>query len=254
MFSLPAIDDLSDAELQAYADRWFDDCETPVSDVTTIDQYYNLVLPRNVFMKSLPRGSRILDVGAGDGSLAIAKRWPLIERPDLKLYALSLDVGVHFGMYEAFEVKNFEADPNVFPGITFDAMVCAHFIEHMRDPAKSIEFFAQRMSSGGRLYIEWPHPMAVRLPSRARLIEKGINISTFNFFDDHTHIEAWPAEQIIEIFQRNGFALETGGRVYLPWVGNQLRDHASVDYDETRMTLGAWAAFGWAQYLVLNRK
>ena len=52
MFSLPAIDDLSDAELQAYADRWFDDCETPVSDVTTIDQYYNLVLPRNVFMKS----------------------------------------------------------------------------------------------------------------------------------------------------------------------------------------------------------
>lgn len=253
MFAIPAFDNLSTDDLQARAERWFEDWEAPTSDLSNIDQFYHLVLPRNIFLKSLSLGSKVLDVGAGDGSLVIQTRWPLLERPDLRLYALSLDVGMHFEKYAAFEIKDFEADPDVFPDVTFDAMVCAHFIEHMRDPKRSIAFFARKMRSGGRLYIEWPHPMTVRLPGRTQLQAQGINISTFNFFDDQTHIEAWKAEQIMNIFEASGFSIETGGRVFLPWVGSQLRDHAISDGDETRMTLGAWAAFGWAQYLVLNR-
>jgi 2-polyprenyl-3-methyl-5-hydroxy-6-metoxy-1,4-benzoquinol methylase len=253
MFSIPALDDRSPGELQETADRWFREERGIASDPVVLDQMYNLILPRNIFFKSLPMDSEVLDVGAGDGSFAVQKRWPLIERPDLRLFALSLDIGAHFDQYEAYEIKNFETDPEVFGGRSFDAIVCAHFIEHMAEPAQSIEFFARKLRSGGRLYIEWPHAFTKKLPTRASLADQGVDISTFNFFDDQTHIDAWRAEKLARLFEANGFAIETGGRIYLPWIGEQMRDHARYEEGNTRLTLGAWAAFGWAQYLVVNR-
>lgn len=253
MFAIPAFDDLSSDDLSEIAHQWFTTRGFPTTDFVTIDQFYHIVLPRNIFFKSLPSNSRILDVGAGDGALAIQKRWPMVERQDVKLYALSLDVGIHFALYENFEVKNFETDPDVFSGQSFDAIVCAHFIEHMSDPARSVEFFARKLRAGGRLYIEWPHPLTKKLPTRMSLLDRGIDVSTFNFFDDQTHVDAWPAEMLTTLFEKSDFAVETGGRIYLPWLGEQMRECAFNEEDNTRLTLGAWAAFGWAQYLVLNR-
>ena len=253
MFSIPALDDLSSDRLCELTEAWFEAEGDIATDSVVLDQIYNLILPRNIFFKSLPTNAAVLDVGAGDGSFAIQKRWPMIERPDLKLYALSLDVGVHFHLYDAYEIKNFEEDPDVFSGRKFDAIVCAHFIEHMQDPASSIEFFSRKLRSGGRLYVEWPHPLAKKLPTKQKLAEQGVDISTFNFFDDHTHVDAWPAEMIADLFEKHGFTVETGGRIYLPWIGEQMRDHARYEQGNTRMSLGAWAAFGWAQYLVVNR-
>ena len=253
MFSIPALDTLSSAELSEAAQQWFQEEADVPTDPIAIDQAYNLILPRNVFVKSLPERAKVLDVGAGDGALAIQKRWPMFERPDIQLFALSLEMGVHFDLYEAYEIKNFETDPDVFPGLLFDAIVCAHFIEHMTDPAPSIEFFARKLRPGGRLYIEWPHPFTKKLPTRQLLAEYGIDVSTFNFFDDQTHVDAWPAEKLIGLFERSGLSVETGGRIYLPWVGQQMRDHARHEDGNTRLSLGAWAAFGWAQYLVVNR-
>lgn len=253
MFSIPALDDLPSERLSELTGAWFEAKGQQTTDPVVLDQVYNLILPRNVFFKSLPTGSAVLDVGAGDGSFAIQKQWPMIGRPDLKLYALSLDVGVHFDLYEAYEIKNFEEESDVFSGRIFDAVVCAHFIEHMRDPASSVEFFSRKLRSGGRLYLEWPHPLAKKLPSRQSLVERGVDISTFNFFDDRTHVEAWPAEMIANLFEKSGFSVESGGRIYLPWIGEEMRDRARYEQGNTRMTLGAWAAFGWAQYLIVNR-
>jgi 2-polyprenyl-3-methyl-5-hydroxy-6-metoxy-1,4-benzoquinol methylase len=253
MFSIPALDDLSTLELHSLVHRWFDaKCET-LADPIAVDQAFNLFMPRSIFLKNLPENSKILDVGAGEGALAIQKQWPMFPRQDLKMYALSLEVGPFFHLYETFEIKNFETDPDIFPGIEFDAMICAHFIEHMSEPAQSIEFFARRIRSGGRLYLEWPHPFTKKLPTSKSLSEQGFDVMTFNFFDDGTHIETWPVEMLLDLLKKNGFVLETGGRVYLPWIGEQMRDHARPEKDKIRLTIGSWAALGWAQYLVLNR-
>ena len=223
------------------------------SDLIPLDQMYNLILPRNIFFKSLKEGAEVLDVGAGDRALAIQKQWPLVGRPDIRLYALSLDIGEYFKLYDDYEIKNFETSKNVFGTRSFDAVICAHFIEHMHDPIGAIEFFSRRIRNGGRVYIEWPHPITKNLPSKRLLVERGIPVSTFNFYDDATHIDAWDAQLILSMFESNGFAMESGGRIYLPWIGEQMRRHARRENDETRMSLAAWAAFGWAQYLVLSR-
>jgi SAM-dependent methyltransferase len=253
MFSIPSLDRLSTKELQDYSFEWFEELGRPHTDPVAIDQAYHLVLPRNIFFKSLPEQSEILDVGAGDGAVAIQKRWPLFGREDLRLYALSLEVGAHFDLYESYEIKNFETDPDVFSGRSFDAILCAHFIEHLKDPDSAIQFFSRKLRPGGRVYIEWPHAFTKNLPTKSALAERGIKVSTFNFFDDLTHVDPWPADQIIGLFEKNGFAVETGGRIYLPWIGARMRDHARSEDGDTRMSLGAWAAFGWAQYLVANR-
>jgi SAM-dependent methyltransferase len=253
VFSIPAFDDLSTENLAYAVHEWVQEQGPTSTDLVAIDQAWNLFLPRTVFLKSLPTASTILDVGAGDGGMAIFKQWPLVQRPDLRLFALSLEIGERFDLYEAFEIKNFEDDPNIFGDQQFDAVVCAHFIEHMSTPRGAIEFFARKLRSGGRLYLEWPHPLAKRIPSRSAIVERGSDIGTTNFFDDDTHVDAWPAEQLIKLLEENGFAIESGGRVYLPWIAEQMRNHALADKDKTRLTLAFWAAFGWAQYLVLNR-
>lgn len=253
MFSLPKFDDLLESELSTEVDRWLHTTEETTSSLTDIEQAYNLLLPRTAFFKSLPTHAKILDVGAGDGTLAVYKDWPLFKRPDIKMYALSLSVGDSFHLYEGFEIKDFEVDQDIFPGLMFDAINCAHFIEHMSDPKPAIEFMASRLRPGGRLYLEWPHPLTKKLPSRHSIIAKGFPISTFNFADDNTHVETWPAQTLLSLLESNGLRLEGGGRVYLPWVAKELRDHSRANGSETGMTLAAWAAFGWAQYMILNR-
>jgi 2-polyprenyl-3-methyl-5-hydroxy-6-metoxy-1,4-benzoquinol methylase len=253
MFSIPALDALTDEQLRQKVHAWVASDTGVTTRLDELQQAYNLALPRTVFFKSLPTNANVLDVGAGEGSMAIYKDWPMVERPDLRLHALSLAVGRHFDRCESYEIKNFETETNLFPGLQFDAMICAHFIEHMRDPEPSVRFFSERMRAGGRLYIEWPHQLTKRLPSRTSIIDLGIEISTFNFFDDDTHIEAWEAETIIGHLERNGFAVESGGRIFMPWIGEQMKNHAHRDGDSVHMTLGAWSAFGWSQYLIASK-
>lgn len=248
-----AHDDLPPEELEAEVLTWLKETQPgPISRGET-EIAFNAVTPRSIFLKNLPFGSRLLDLGAGDGSLSIYKDWPLFARPDLKMYALSLDKGEMFDRYEAYELKNFETEASIFSGMSFEGVVCAHFIEHMQDPEGTIKFLSKRQPVGGRLYLEWPHPISKKMPPRHRLVDLGINISTTRFDDDQTHIEAWPQDRIIGLLEDNGFGVETSGRLHLPYLANCMRDIGRELNSTAHLTLGFWARFGWAQYIVASK-
>lgn len=253
MFSIPHLDNLTESQINEYIRDWIG-TETPaLTDPQTLDQVFNYSLPRTLFLKNLPLNSVVMDVGAGEGSLINYKGWPFFDRSDLEIHALSLEKGRYFDRYNSYEIKNFETEPDIFPGRIFDAMVCCHFLEHMHDLSSTIKFFANRIRTAGRLYLEWPHPITKIFPASRSMLDLGAHITTLNFFDDHTHVEAWPGNDVALLLQDAGFAIEATGRVHLPWLGDQLKSHALKNQDLTRMTVGTWAAMGWSQYLIASR-
>jgi SAM-dependent methyltransferase len=243
-------DHMEEEHLSSFIMSWIQNWQAPSIPLDDVDVAFNTVTPRSVFVKNLRVGARLLDIGAGDGTLSVYRTWPLFPRLDIKMYALSLTKGEHFDDYDAYELKNLQETDDVFVNIDVQAFVCCHFIEHMSDPRRTVEFFRRRLRPGGRVYLEWPHPISKRMPSRTAFINKGIQVSTIRFDDDATHIEAWAMPELSTILRENGFAIETAGRTYFPFLADELRNHGCMKSDPVRTTLAVWAFVGWAQYLV----
>ncbi|RVT96920.1 class I SAM-dependent methyltransferase [Rhodovarius crocodyli] len=238
-------------ELLAWATDW-EGHEVPAREM--VEVAYHTVSPRSVFLKNLPQGSSVLDLGAGDGGLSNYLAWPAPDRSDLSLYALSLSEGALFDRYAGMELGDFEKAPMDFGGRQFDAAICAHFIEHMHGLDRTVEYLRERLKPGGRVYIEWPHPASGRFPTRHDFIGNGLPTSTTNFHDDPTHVEAWSMEQVTDALKAQGFALEAMGRIHLPWLADALKLVAHRHNDITCGTFAVWCKAGFAQYLVASRR
>ena len=248
-----AYDGLSQKRLKKLA-LDFVKSSTPADwDKSLLDQFVYTVIPRSIFLRSLPRGAHVLDLGAGDGSLAIFKGWPLVSRPDIKMYAVSLDVGERFDLYESYELSNFEEKLPDFGGMMFDAVVCAHFIEHLTDPSRALKFFSSRLKPGGRVYLEWPHPISKTMPSLTAFHELGVKVMTTNFFDDQTHVDAWNIDKIVEYASDAGLQINTYGRLWFDYAADQLLAHGKASNDPVALTYAVWYKFAWAQYLLLSK-
>jgi SAM-dependent methyltransferase len=243
-------DHMEEEHLSTFIMSWIQNWQPPSFPVDDLDIAFNTVTPRSIFVKNLRPGVRLLDVGAGEGTLSVYRTWPLFPRLDIKMYALSLTKGERFDGYDGYELKNFQETDDVFSDIDFQAVVCCHFIEHMTDPHRTVEFFRRRLGLGGRVYLEWPHPISKRMPSMTSLINTGIQVSTIRFDDDSTHIEAWSMSELSTILREKGFAIEAAGRTYFPFLADELRNHGCMQSDPVRTTLAVWAFVGWAQYLV----
>lgn len=243
-----------DAQLMAMAGAWSAQklaIELPAKPA--LDQYINTITPRSVFLKTLPPRARVLDMGAGDGGLSTLKSWPAIERPDLKLYGVSLREVAKADHYEQIEIGNIETDAMNFGGISFDAIVACHFIEHISDLSIVWKYYSRMLRRGGRIYLEWPHPLSKRLPTREFFRQLGLPVMTANFPDDPTHIETWSMSEISRALATRNYACETVGRVHFPYVGDVMRDYAREHNDAVAATLGLWFRCGWAQYIVATR-
>jgi ubiquinone/menaquinone biosynthesis C-methylase UbiE len=222
--------------------------------IESLDEVFQSINPRCIFLKNLGVNSELLDLGAGDGSLSIFKEWPLYKRLDIKMHALSLDKGVHHQKYNSWKIANFEREPNIFAGKKFDAVVCAHFIEHMENPEQTICFLNKILNKNGEVYIEWPHEISKKMPSREKILKNGISISTTNFYDDKTHICPWDSKYVLSLFEKNGFYCRTIGRVFMPYLAEEMIYKGVTEKNIATTTLGYWAFFGWAQYMILFKK
>jgi hypothetical protein len=109
------------------------------------------------------------------------------------------------------------------------------------------------LAPGGRAYIEWPHEASKQVISRGELLRLGYDVNTTNFFDDHTHVEAWPMFEVINEAKRLGFGVEGSSRIVPGYLGDMMRDTGLQAKDQTTVTFAVWAFTGWAQYVVLTK-
>lgn len=238
-------------DLQRIRD-WWQQPRTPRLPPDRAMELYFTYHPRTVFLKTCPAGARIVDVGAGDGTSQVFRKWPSPERPDLRMYAYSLEKGAHFDAFDGFETSDWNVSPPEFPGLEFDALLCAHFIEHIADPASLANWAARKMKPGARVFLEWPSPASLHLPAKRALADAGISLVISRFDDDDTHRELPDADAIAASFNAEGFSIEARGVVRMPWLEDEILARHRDDADRFPAQAAFWSWTGWSQYLVLR--
>ncbi len=210
--------------------------------------------PRVIFLKTLPFNACLLDVGAGEGSLHILREWPSPSRLDLQIYAYSLEKGQYFDHLNGYEIGHWPEEKPGFPGVEFDAVYCSHFLEHIGDRTGFITWCCDRLSADGRLYLEWPSPYSLSLPTRNELEETGIKLMISNYLDDPSHADLPAREDVLTLLVEAGFFIEQTGVIRFPFVENEILAHfATVDGYAFERLSAFWSKTYWSQYIVASK-
>jgi SAM-dependent methyltransferase len=175
------------------------------------------------------RPFRLLDVGAGNHSASIAKRW----FPSCHYAGIDRDRNYHndaadfAAMDEFFELDLTRLEFGAIPDASYDVLLLAHVIEHLPNGDAVLRALAPKLRPGGFLYVEFPGPRSLELPSK-----KG----TLNFHDDDTHVRVFDHREVAAILRgcglrvaRSGTRRDPLGILFLPlhaW--NAKRAHGYV--------------------------
>jgi SAM-dependent methyltransferase len=232
---------------------WFDKPRTRSVAEGRVMELYFTFHPRTAFLKTLPPDASVADIGAGDGSLSVFKGWPVPERKDLKMYAYSIEKGRLFDEFEGYEISDWNVAPPEFDGRTFDAILSAHFIEHIADPTSFVAWAARKLNADGRIYLEWPSKASLDLPPRKDLEAAGIPMIISRFNDDSTHRQLPDGDVMVAAFEAAGFVIETRGIVRLPWLEDEMLAHFKDSDVRFPRQAAFWSRTGWSQYLVIRR-
>jgi SAM-dependent methyltransferase len=201
---------------------------------------------RKYFVMQLPTGARVLDVGCGNNSPLITKTL----RPDL--YYVGLDIAD----YAQSEASIARADryiltsPKDFVSAIsqlssdFDAVICAHTIEHCYQPDAVLEAMLDRVARGGRLYVSFPCRESAKFPRRQGL----------NFFDDPTHLAPPDYERILQVIREKGLEVKFATARYRPAVKAVLGLAAEPMSAALRKTFwGTLALYGFESIICAGR-
>jgi SAM-dependent methyltransferase len=233
----------------AELEQWFNgELATAIPAHEMIERYHAMH-PRCVFLKTLPAGAKVLDMGAGDGGFHVFRQWPAPARPDIRLYAYSLEKGAQFDEYDGFELGNWEDGPPDFGGMKFDAIHCAHFIEHIRNPAAFIRWAASRLAPEGRIYLEWPSEESRFTPTLSELAAIGFGRLIGNFYDDPTHRELPGLRLMVRQLRAHGLQIESAAPIVMPLFEDELLAHYRATSDPVSLQLAYWLKTRWCQFV-----
>jgi SAM-dependent methyltransferase len=230
-------------------------CRTPPKSPLSEDVGQTLARLRagHRFVKALPLAARVLDMGAGEGSLPNVARWLEPVRNDLEFYAVSLEVGKYFDRYAGVELVNFDSTPPSFPGVAFDAVFASHFIEHIADPEAFFAWARSRLNPGGLLYVECPAVGARTAPTLADLKAAGVSVIVGNFLDDRTHKAEFRFDEptvLVDAVKRAGFDVLEHGVFHLPMIEEALLYYGHKRGDPYLTTMGLWSKTQWAHHVI----
>jgi SAM-dependent methyltransferase len=166
---------------------------------------------KGVFLKTITRNGKILDVGCGNNSPRYTKQ----KRPDV--YYVGLDIGEYnqsYG-YENYADQliittpdNFHSEIEKFTN-EFDAVISAHNLEHCNDPNKVLLAMIKSLKKNGKIYLAFPSEKSKYFPKR-----KG----TLNYYDDPTHRDIINYNNTIAVLTENDIIIDFAARQYKPFI------------------------------------
>ncbi len=104
-----------------------------------------------------PEEKRILDVGAGNGANA-----RLMVTRGKEVHALTLserEAALLRSVCHSVRILDLETESarDSFPPNSFDAIVCSHVLEHLRQPERCLRWLSTVLRQGGRIYVALPN-------------------------------------------------------------------------------------------------
>ncbi|HOP50241.1 MAG TPA: class I SAM-dependent methyltransferase [Ignavibacteriales bacterium] len=146
---------------------------------------------------------KLLDVGCGNHSPKVTKNYfPNCEYYgiDKQLYNLNNE---DLSLMKKF--YNFELTPEnlkEIPDNFFDVIIMNHIIEHLQNGLEILSILTKKLKSSGYLYIEYPSPKSLTLPS--------LN-GTLHFCDDPTHVKLYHLIDIVNTLLDNNLKIIKAG-------------------------------------------
>ena len=235
--------------------EWFAEAEPPWMDQGDAAALLHTTHPRVVFLKTLPRSARVLDVGAGEGSLHVFRGWLLPGRTNLKIYAYALEKGSAFDSCDGFEIGRWPDQKPNFAGAGFDAIYASHFIEHIPEPIGFLEWAVTRLNPGGRIYCEWPSEHSLDQDRREAFHARDIPIMISHFHDDPTHQMSIPKRKhVVQALEAGGLLIDQEGFITNPFLETEALAHYKIGNPDMFMLQSAfWSRARWAQYVIATK-
>jgi SAM-dependent methyltransferase len=151
------------------------------------------------------RALRILDIGCGNNSPSVTKRWfpgCHYTGADIQRYNLS---GADDAAMDAFYLLGTDGSGyGAIPDGSFDLVILNHVLEHMREPEPALAALCTKLKPGGLIWIAFPSLRSLGLPSSED--------ETLQFCDDPTHVYVPDVREVANVLLANGVDVLHAGR------------------------------------------
>jgi SAM-dependent methyltransferase len=156
------------------------------------------------------RPFKLLDVGCGNHQPTKTKRY----FPSCAYFGIDItpsynnDEADMLAMDRFWQTDLTKLELDDVPERFFDAIVMNHVIEHLANGDEVLAALAPKLRPGGIVYVEFPGPRSMSLPSLP---------GTLNFRDDPSHIRLFTAAEVSRVLERAGCSVLAAGtrRVWL---------------------------------------
>jgi 2-polyprenyl-3-methyl-5-hydroxy-6-metoxy-1,4-benzoquinol methylase len=148
---------------------------------------------------------RILDIGCGNGSPTVTKRWfPGCHYAGADIQRYKLSDADTAAMDEFFPLNIDGSGYDAIPDASYDFVILNHVVEHMRDPKPVVATLCAKLKPGGYIWIAFPSLRSLSLPHSVD--------ETLQFSDDPTHVYVPDVREIANILLAHGVDVLHAGR------------------------------------------
>ncbi len=150
----------------------------------------------------VPDGALVLDIGCSSGYLGAA----LIAAKSATVWGIELDpddaaLAANSGLARVLQGDIERFDWNLLDEQTFDVLIFADVLEHLKDPLSVLKQAISRLKPDGRVVASIPN--IAHMSIRVELMEGGFVYEPLGILDD-THTKYFTRPTIVDMFHRAG--------------------------------------------------